>query len=128
MKGGKSMPQILKTEYVKGDTKRVFEWSDVQAYRKEGYLKVRTPRFETDPYIISRPSQVLVTYRYGMQEITIDKKIAIKNAYNKYRYGGKIKSFTEALYREFVKDLEDGTIEARWSKYGQDGNIYFTMR
>ena len=119
------MPQILKTEYVKSSRLEVFHASDLAAYRQEGYLEIYPEQTEP-PFIVSRPSQVLVTYQYKGKERTVDKKRSIMHTYNKYG-GREIKNFTAAEYQRFVADLRDGRVEAKWSKYGE-GDIYFFLR
>lgn len=122
------MSLILRTEYKKSEQEKIFDEVLVEDRKKAGFLLVRYPRFDGDPYIMSRPSQVLVTYMYMGREITVDKKEAIKRAYNKYLQGeDKIKRFTETTYQRFLRDLDSGKIVARYSMY-KSWDIYFYVR
>jgi len=117
--------QVVKVELVKGESVKVFEPGNVSGWEKEGYIMVRPPRYEGDPYILHRPSEVLVTWIYQGREITADKKKAIMSAY--YKAGKKMTKFTEAAFKRFMDDMHNGRIVPKFSKF-VTGDIFFIAK
>ncbi len=115
--------------YIPSEHARVFTGDQIASYERAGYLKVRDPRWESDPTIMGKPSQVLVTYMWRGEEKTADLKGEIQKAYNRYyrSIGYKvIRSFTEADFDLFVKDLERKRVIALPNKF-KGADIWFKV-
>ena len=117
--------RVVDTQYLKGDSVKAFTAAEVFGYEIDGYILVRLPRFEGDPYILHRKTEVLVSWIYRDHKTTRDKRSAIMKAYNKS--GQNMQKFTEAAYERFKEDLRSGKIVAKFSKF-QEGDIFFVVR
>lgn len=114
------MIEVIDTRYIAGETRKVFESQDVNGLLRIGFFKVRGPRFEGDPYILSKPAQVIVRYIWYDGEREDELKAEIKKAYNRYYYSTKqkqIKNFTRKAYQQFVEDLSSKQIIALPNKF-----------
>lgn len=124
------MVTILRTEYIASERFSTFEQSEVGRLKRLGWKVVNEPKYADQPYVMSKPSKVLVTYMNRGQEITEDYKYEITKAYNKYFPSSskdKISRFTKSDYERFLRDYKMGKIEARWSKYPGKA-LYFVVR
>ena len=117
--------QVLKAELVKGESVTVFDPAAVTGWERQGYIVVRQPRFDYDPYILHKPSEILITWVYQGREITADKKKAIMDAYSKS--GHKMQRLTDAAFKRFLDDLHSGKILAKFSKY-RPSDIFFIVK
>jgi hypothetical protein len=120
---------VGRPEYVPSESAKVFTGDQINSYKAAGYLLVREGRWEGDPTIMGKPSQVLVTYKWKGDEKTADLKGEIQKAYNRYyRARGKknIRTFTENTFKMFLKDLDLGRIIALPNKF-EGADIWFKV-
>lgn len=115
--------------YIASESAKVFTGDQIASYERAGYMKVRGPRWETDPTIMGKPSKVLVTYMWKGEEKTADLKREVVKAYNRYYEAtgqDKIKSFTESDFERFVSDLERKRVIALKNKF-EGSDIWFKV-
>jgi len=115
--------------YIASESAKVFTGDQISSYERAGYMKVRGPRWETDPTIMGKPSQVLVTYMWEGKEKTANLKNEIIKAYNRYYEAtgqDRIKNFTESDYKRFVSDLERKRVIALRNKF-KGTDIWFKV-
>lgn len=115
--------------YIASESAKVFTGDQIASYERAGYMKVRGPRWETDPTIMGKPSQVLVTYMWGGSEKTVDLKNEIIKAYNRYYEATgqkRIRNFTESDFERFVSDLQRNKVIALRNKF-KGTDIWFKV-
>lgn len=120
---------VGRPEYVPSESAKVFTGDQINSYKAAGYLLVREGRWEGDPTIMGKPSQVLVTYKWKGDVKTADLKDEIQKAYNRYykKIGEKlIRSFTRKNFERFVEDLDRKRVIALVNQF--DGSdIWFKV-
>ena len=115
--------------YIASESAKVFTGDQIASYERAGYMKVRGPRWETDPTIMGKPSQVLVSYRWEGEVKTADLKNEVQKAYNRYyqaRGLKTIRSFQESDFQRFADDVERGKVIALRNKF-KGADIWFKV-
>ncbi len=114
---------IVCMNFEKGESITFYNEANIDGWEDEGYILVKKTYDESGVHVVMhKPSRVMITWIYQGREVTADKKQAIINVYEKK--GKKIKRFTEAAFRRFEKDLQDGKIIPFFSKF-RYGDIFF---
>lgn len=113
------MIEVIGTRYVAGKRQKAFK-EQVSSFTSQGFVIIRKPQHEEEPYILAIPSQVIVTYNWFGEEREDDLKREIKKAYNRYYSAHSkktISNFTKKSYERFVEDLEEHRIVAYPNKF-----------